>query len=1024
MINKKLLSVVTSPKLHLDNSYKIIDEDGLLSQKIFGPVKNYKCKCEKYASKITHAEKRCPICNVLCTSNEVRFKTFAKIVIPFIIYKNTRIVKNKLRTIIGESKHIIDPMQSDLSLTTNQFLFMDTQNNKLYLTKDYSLYDTVPIQVTGIYSLYIALICGYRVYNNIECYNVLKLCFDNEIIVTPPGLRPVILNNENGYKKIRINSINEYYIHLIRITKYDWVLIGEKNIVNYYIDLVNNNKFPIFPIIDKELKNYDEIVSKYQYYVNKIYFETIDSLSGKEGYIRKDFLGRTVDFSSRCHIIINPNLRSYEITIPKVVFSTLWFIEYLRYLSIYKKYEMETLLNYVKITEIKTEIDHLKHIDEFIDYWFNNGEVPEHKKLVLINRQPTLWRYGIPAVKVIGITNGDAIAVSPLLLEPLNADFDGDSVAIIRVHDNEAQLELQEKAFFLNNIFYDHNNSHIQNIRLEVIYAEFILLSPLNNNIEPIKINSIFDIEDSYENGVNYLYPISINNNIYTVGICLFNRWCNFKDIKITKFTSPELITSEIYKDSKTNEEFHTRLINLKLRLIWFISTHPTETLTVVLDELTIDISPIKNLLIKLPENPYIGQHLYEGLTSRAYDILPDSYKIKKLTKIKIRKAQLARLIGTVGFIADDKNIIDSKSISQSILSGLDQETFFRTCYGTRKGIVDKSNITPKSGYLERSLVMNLSPIELDMDDCKSNIGFTILINSIEHAKSLKHRWYYKTDNELELYDPIDLRNEVGKRRIFRSPITCQNPNFKICKKCFGHYPNIQSPFIGILSGQYISERLTQLSLRTFHSSGSCTLETNPLVVKIMYNCLEDIINNELSNSSTLIFNRKLFEYEIYEFQNILGYVKSTLVNSKTHLIYSNLYNVMNQDVSVIIKNINNLLKNEKKKSNIVSVDVTYSEFMKYMLSIGDVYSIFIEIILCNMYLTKDDQVLRYALKYNPAVQPYSKLGVKQLNKIISKLLGLLYEPNEITISRYADQNINIPIKNDTIFEKFWEGQF
>jgi len=390
MIDKKQLSVVTSPKLYLDNDFKIIDEDGLLSQRIFGPIKNYKCKCEKYSSKISHSEKRCPNCNVLCTSNEIRFKTFAKIVIPFIIYKNTKPVKNKLRSIIGESKHIIDPMQSDLSLTTDLYLHINQKNGKLSLKKEYILYESIPIQVTGIYSLYIALLCGDKIYGNLECYNIIKLCYDNEIIVTPPGLRPIILNDENGYKKLRINQINEYYQQLIRITKYDWVLIGEKNPINIFLDLVKDNKYPVFPVNDSQLKNYDEIVSKYQYYVNKIYSETIDSLSGKEGYIRKDFLGRTVDFSSRCHIIINPSLRAYEIKIPKPVFSTLWFIEYLRYLNIYKHYAMETLLNYVKITEIKTEIDHLEHIDEFIDYFFNNPEIPEHKKIVLINRQPTL----------------------------------------------------------------------------------------------------------------------------------------------------------------------------------------------------------------------------------------------------------------------------------------------------------------------------------------------------------------------------------------------------------------------------------------------------------------------------------------------------------------------------------------------------------------------------------------------------------------------------------------------------------
>jgi len=205
---------------------------------------------------------------------------------------------------------------------------------------------------------------------------------------------------------------------------------------------------------------------------------------------------------------------------------------------------------------------------------------------------------------------------------------------------------------------------------------------------------------------------------------------------------------------------------------------------------------------------------MYEGLTSRAYDMIPDDYKIKKLTKIKIRKAQLARLIATIGYIADDKNIIDSKPISESILSGLDQDTFFRTAYGTRKGIVDKSQITPKSGYLERSLVINLSPITIDQEDCGTNFGFKIKLVDINHVKSLRFRWYSNRGN-WEIYNPIDLQSEVGLERVFRSPITCQNPDFKICRKCFGHYPSIQSPYAGILAGQYISERLTQLSMRT-----------------------------------------------------------------------------------------------------------------------------------------------------------------------------------------------------------------
>jgi hypothetical protein len=48
----------------------------------------------------------------------------------------------------------------------------------------------------------------------------------------------------------------------------------------------------------------------------------------------------------------------------------------------------------------------------------------EKRRLMYVNRQPTLWRHGSPAVMVSPQTDDDdeTISLSPLLLEPLNAD--------------------------------------------------------------------------------------------------------------------------------------------------------------------------------------------------------------------------------------------------------------------------------------------------------------------------------------------------------------------------------------------------------------------------------------------------------------------------------------------------------------------------------------------------------------------------------------------------------------------------
>jgi hypothetical protein len=52
----------------------------------------------------------------------------------------------------------------------------------------------------------------------------------------------------------------------------------------------------------------------------------------------------------------------------------------------------------------------------------------EVKRLAFINRQPTLWKHGCPVVELEPTDDPDdeTIHVSPLFLEPLNADLDGD----------------------------------------------------------------------------------------------------------------------------------------------------------------------------------------------------------------------------------------------------------------------------------------------------------------------------------------------------------------------------------------------------------------------------------------------------------------------------------------------------------------------------------------------------------------------------------------------------------------------
>ena len=78
------------------------------------------------------------------------------------------------------------------------------------------------------------------------------------------------------------------------------------------------------------------------------------------------------------------------------------------------------------------------------------------KPYMFLNRPPTLWRHSMPLVEVIP-TNDESIHMNPLILEPFNADFDGDALMVYVPHDNESIEDSLEKAFYANDIFYDRD---------------------------------------------------------------------------------------------------------------------------------------------------------------------------------------------------------------------------------------------------------------------------------------------------------------------------------------------------------------------------------------------------------------------------------------------------------------------------------------------------------------------------------------------------------------------------------------
>ncbi|MFA7202988.1 MAG: hypothetical protein WC188_04695 [Candidatus Caldatribacteriota bacterium] len=105
---------------------------------------------------------------------------------------------------------------------------------------------------------------------------------------------------------------------------------------------------------------------------------------------------------------------------------------------------------------------------------------------------------------------------------------------------------------------------------------------------------------------------------------------------------------------------------------------------------------------------------------------------------------------------------------------------------------------------------MALSMIEFDQDDCRTDNHLEFVVMSKPHAETLVGKYYCDpVDFPPVEWKELDLKTAysyINKKIKIRSPMTCANPDYKICRKCFGS-KQLTSKYVGIVAGQVITER-------------------------------------------------------------------------------------------------------------------------------------------------------------------------------------------------------------------------
>ncbi|MFA5033657.1 MAG: DNA-directed RNA polymerase subunit beta' [bacterium] len=851
------------------------EPDGLFCERIFGPVHDYECSCGKYKG-IRYRGILCEHCKVEVGPSKMRRDRMGHVnlaakVVHIWYYKvpPSKIgllldlsVNELERIIYYESYIVIDPGNTDykkgsiISEKDYQDVRMSLQKMGEEGKKEDSKQDkrefTVGMGGDTIYNLLkeldmeelstelrtlikvetsaekrkkllsrLSVVEGLREAHIKPEWGVLEV-----IPVIPADLRPLVGLEGGRYANADLNDLyrrvitrNNRLKNLRNIKAPEVIIKNECRLLQEAVDALFDNlrrQVPVKGKGDRPLKSLS------------------DALRGKQGRFRKNLLGKRVDYSGRSVIVVDPELKLYECGVPKAMAVELFKPFIIREL------EKEGYAQTVKVARRLLE-EGAKEVWEILERIIQ-------KHPVLLNRAPTLHRLSVQAF-FPKLVEGKALRISPLICEPFNADFDGDTMSIHVPLSVEAQMESLILILSANNILSPSNGKPLSVPIQDAVIGIYWLTKEKSGEIGEGKV---FDDINAIEAALNY-NVVTFHTKIKY----LIEEKKGDKVIKSFIDTTPgRVILNQI-----TPEElgFMNKTMDRKGigRLISDTHKKIGNTRTVkLLDDLkdmgykyatkaglTIGIDD----MVTLPHKATIVQGAYHEVErvndvhkqgqiteSERYNTVIDIWtkattQIENETLSMLKKDkngfnplymmassgargnmdQVRQIVGNRGLMTRPRlggkvgEIIETP-INSNFKEGLNVLEYFISTHGARKGLSDTALKTAQAGHLTRKLVDVAQDVIITEEDCGTIMGVQVKAIKEEEKtiESLADR--IKGSSALEdVINPITSQiivfagseitdekakeiEECGIERVtIRSVLSCESKT-GICRKCYG----------------------------------------------------------------------------------------------------------------------------------------------------------------------------------------------------------------------------------------------
>ena len=523
-----------------------------------------------------------------------------------------------------------------------------------------------------------------------------------------------------------------------------------------------------------------------------------DMIRGKEGIFRKFLLGKRVDYSGRSVIVPMPELDFGNAGIPVDIAIGLTrdiLIERLTKEHGDRKDPLDRKREALKIINEPDISTHRFLIEKKLTG--TNGLLS--KRVMILNRAPSLHKYNLISFKPV-LTKHRAIGLHPLLCKMFNADFDGDQMAVHLPISAESVEEANRRMTPEANILSVANGKPILNFTQDIVLG---------------------------------LYHLSQKET----GKRQIAEWFD--------------ISFELVKDLTASE--------LEKQLFVFLSSNPDpEKRKILLQNLMnagFAEATLSGLTFSIFDTPYISfeerrqkQELNGDITALKKMVERSLVEQSKDSDSPVAKmvrsgakggmTQITQLGGLRGMMTDMFDQPIQTPVCRNYREGISPLEFFIGSHASRRSMCEKKLITAEAGAFTRRLVESAYRFVIREEDCGNNEDGVLLHpvpQDIQKELGYKLEFADRLTGRVLLdgtiIDPslAETLADTGQAVKVRSVVSCRSARSHgygaLCQHCYGwdlstrRFPDMGSP-VGIIAGQSIGERGTQLSMQTFHTGG------------------------------------------------------------------------------------------------------------------------------------------------------------------------------------------------------------